>query len=171
MQNNSEEYATEIERLTEKCDQQLDHINEQVKLLKQKEELVQQLQYEVKNSTGLFEPETTTGRDNFTMLFKIFYQVVGEAVRNNDFFENRRVTPISRKYHTIDYKVISTGIERYTTAYSVRKIIKLWANTGLVYQDENDKVFVNVTQDSKTIRSIRINRAAVEYVKECLLND
>lgn len=171
MDDNIINYQAEIDRLTIKCDKQLDYINEQEKQLVKQKEMIEQLEkqhsYIVESKDNIEAP----GMNHFILVFRVFYQVVNEAIKTNTFFENKRSTENSRKYSVIDFRILSSYIEHFNNVYSVKKIMKIWADIGLIYQDESGSYFVNFTYEKKSIRSVRVNKAAVSIVKECIIYD
>lgn len=171
MNDNNIQLEAEIKRLTLKCDKQLDYIKEQEKQLEEKQLEIKRLISTTAYSIAETDTIESNGKVRFISIFDIFYKVVNEAIKNNDFFENKRSTENSKKYRVIDFHILSSHIEKFTNGYSVKKIVQLWADLGLIYKDENDSYFVNFTHEKKSVRSVRVNKAAVAIVKECIIYD
>lgn len=78
----------------------------------------------------------------------------------------RRYSEFNRKYDVIDFRVVSGYIDQFSDGYAAKKMIKKWADLGLIFQDENGNCFVNFSRDGKSIRSLRFRKDAVSAVRE-----
>ncbi|WP_101698705.1 hypothetical protein [Clostridium minihomine] len=154
----------EVNRLVQKCNKQLDYIKDQQKKASQMEEEIKQLQNDCKK-------DCLTQNDklnNFIIFSEIFYHAISKALKENSFFESKRVTENSKRYNVIDYRVLAGYIEDFITVYPLKQVIKVWAAMGLIYQDEYENAFVNFTHKGKSVRSIRVKKDAVDLVKESM---
>lgn len=171
----------EIIRLTEKCNKQINHLKLQkgtiekqgieIAELKGRIETLQTEHLTIPENLHIMTSAESGGKLEFLEIFTIFYEVISTAIKDNSFVDVKYVSKFSKKYVTIDYNRLRTYIERYRSNYSVKNILKLWGNYGLVYEDENGKIEMNYVTGGKSRRSVRINKSAVGSVRECLMTE
>jgi len=163
----TKEMQTKIDYLIKKCNKQVDYIHEQKMQLDEKNKTIEFLENIIKKQEIL----DSAGIDYFISILRIFYEVLILCVKNNSFFEHKRNTEKSRRYLAIGYSAISGYIESLSAGYTVKKIMKIWAEFGLIYKDDDDNFIVNFTYEKRSIRSVRVNKAAIEMVKESIIYD
>lgn len=138
-------YVAEVERLKVKCNAQVDFINK------------------IKAGTGF---QTITKGNPFMMVFEVFYYSINEALRNDLFFEMKRDTPASRKYHIVEAKGFRAIIKKYAPEAGTKKMLETWFNFGLVEKFSNERFDGNYSYCSRSIRVIRVSKEAVNLVRE-----
>lgn len=111
----------------------------------------------------------------FTMVFDLFYRVMSDLLVNDVFYKTVKSTKNTRQFRiagSADIKgILSKYITEYTTQKNENEIIKQWATVGLIDADDRGRCYFTFTYKGKSVRTIRVKKAAVKLVMSSMIHD
>lgn len=155
-----------LEYLKQKCNKQVDYINELRNEIKSKDEIINRYS---KNKDNNCTDNSIQIMDKFDIVIQTLKFTITELIKNDYLIEGKQDNILNANFSIVKSKILKEIIANFTTELSVDKIIKIWAELNIVYTNEDKgAVFFNYTYKGSSIRCLRISKKYIRLVKDTL---
>lgn len=100
---------------------------------------------------------------NYTLNYSIFGRAIQAALEENRLSGSEKLPFL--QYITLERDIL-TGYISQITDIEGKALMRTWADLGLLERQSNGRYVFTSTKDGVSIRAVRLNKAAVELVRE-----